>query len=406
MSMTNKKITRKEFLEKAIALGISLPVMSMLMASCSKEADLFPNIDVNFSGDIIIIGAGAAGLTAGYLLDKYNIDFQIIEASSTFGGRLKRSTDFADFPIDLGAEWIHDDPSILARLISDPSINANVELIPYSPDTVYNWKDGKLKKQNWGANFYSEYKFKDISWFGFFEKYIASGILDKIVYNSPINEINYSNNRVMIKNIDGDVFEADKVLITTPIKILQEESISFIPSLSNSKINAINSINMPDGLKVFIEFSERFYPDILFTGSLLSEVSAGDKVYYDAAFRKNSNRNIMGLFTVDEKASVFTSLANDSEIIEAVLKELDTIFNGQASRYYIKHVVQNWSKEPYIQGSYSIEFQNDQADTINRLIAPVEHKLYFAGEAMSLDNGATVHGASETGYSAVELMLS
>jgi len=56
---------------------------------------------------ICIVGAGVAGITAGHLLAEQGIDFDILEAHSTHGGRLKKLEGFADFPIDLGAEWIH-----------------------------------------------------------------------------------------------------------------------------------------------------------------------------------------------------------------------------------------------------------------------------------------------------------
>ena len=68
----------------------------------------------------------------------------------------------------------------------------------------------------------------------------------------------------------------------------------------------------------------------------------------------------------------------------------------------MKHIIQNWSKEPFIKGSYSIKFDNAESKTIS---APVEKKIYFAGEALSKENHATVHGACETVYSAVEKML-
>jgi protoporphyrinogen oxidase len=52
---------------------------------------------------ILIVGAGAAGITAGHALSEKGIDFEILEASSVHGGRVKKDADFADFPIDLGA---------------------------------------------------------------------------------------------------------------------------------------------------------------------------------------------------------------------------------------------------------------------------------------------------------------
>lgn len=56
-----------------MALGIGIPLMSMLLESCGEEAMLFPDFEVNFDGKVIVIGAGAAGLTAGYLLN--NVSF-------------------------------------------------------------------------------------------------------------------------------------------------------------------------------------------------------------------------------------------------------------------------------------------------------------------------------------------
>jgi heterodisulfide reductase subunit A-like polyferredoxin len=101
-------MTRKEFMKISGLLGISIPLPSML-ASCDKE-----NIEPNdFSGSVLIIGAGAAGMASGYLLEQKGIDFQILEASNTYGGRMKRATSFVDFPIPLGAEWLHVEESEL-----------------------------------------------------------------------------------------------------------------------------------------------------------------------------------------------------------------------------------------------------------------------------------------------------
>ena len=70
----------------------------------------------------IIIGAGAAGITAGYTLLQHGFnDFVILEASSTYLGRIKKLDylQLTNFPIDIGAEWIHVDPSILNTIVND-----------------------------------------------------------------------------------------------------------------------------------------------------------------------------------------------------------------------------------------------------------------------------------------------
>ena len=75
---------------------------SSVISSCKEE-----NVNISSNENILFIGAGAAGLSDGYLLQQQGIDFQILEASSNYGGRMKRTNDFANFPIPLGAEWLH-----------------------------------------------------------------------------------------------------------------------------------------------------------------------------------------------------------------------------------------------------------------------------------------------------------
>jgi monoamine oxidase len=397
-------MNRSEFLRKCAALGIGLPVASFLLQACDDDITS-PNFTVNFSGKVLIIGAGSAGLTAGYLLHRHNIDFEILEAAPVMGGRMKRIEGFADFPIDLGAEWIHDNPDILARLIRNPDVKASVDMVTYNPQTIHKAKDGEISKINWASNFYSEYKFKSTTWFGFFEKFIAADIQDKIKLESVVEEIDHTNDKVSVKLNDGTVMEADKVLVTVPIKVLQDKDIVFKPALTQIKQDAIDSIQMDAGLKVFIEFKERFYPDIVLFGGFIQAITTDSKAYYDAAFGKDSSRNILGLFSINEDAAEFTSLGSDQDIVDAVLAELDQLFDGQATKNYVKHVVQNWSKEPFIRGSYSYTFNDGIDVTMERLLVPIDDKVYFAGEAMSKYAQATVHGAALTAYEVVEKML-
>jgi cation diffusion facilitator CzcD-associated flavoprotein CzcO len=47
---------------------------------------------------VLIIGAGAAGITAGHLLPGQGVDSEIFEASSTHGGRVRKVDNFAMHP--------------------------------------------------------------------------------------------------------------------------------------------------------------------------------------------------------------------------------------------------------------------------------------------------------------------
>ena len=388
-------------------LGISTPFMASLLSSCSKY-DFHKDLEVNFNGKVLVIGAGSAGLIAGHILKKYNIDFQIIEASPVFGGRVKKIEGFADFPIDLGGEWIHTDPSVLARLLNDPESEGKIDIVRYSPEEVYIWKNNQLRRRNFFSNFYGEYKFKSSTWYDFFDQHIVPGIQSNIIFNAPVKEIDYSSDRVVVKTENNDTYEADKVLVTVPLKILQNNFISFQPALPQDKTNALNEVRMPDGIKVFMEFSEKFYPDIVLDGGIgeIMDEASGDKAFYDIAFRKDTSHNVLALFAVGDAASVYTNMAREEDIVNRALSELDMMFNGKASETFIKHVIQNWSKEPFIKGSYS-HYDNETSykDVIQTLKEPVDNKVFFAGEAYYADDYATVHGAGESAYAAMERIL-
>ena len=205
-------MTRKEFIKKSLVCGVGLPFINTFLSSCEEEDVIFPEITTDFSGDVIIVGAGAAGLAAGYLLQHHNINFQILEASSGFGGRVRRNNDFADFPIDIGAEWIHTSPTVLADILRNSELDASIDFVTYNPQTIATAKDGKLTKHNYASNFYSEYKFKSTTWYGFFERFMLPEIEERIIYEQPINQIDTNSNRVRLTALDNTQYVSLQVL--------------------------------------------------------------------------------------------------------------------------------------------------------------------------------------------------
>ena len=389
-------MNRQEFIQKCALMGIGVGFLPSFLTSCEKE-----NFEVNFSGKVLVIGAGSAGLMAGYTLNRYNIDFQILEASSVFGGRVKKLEGFADFPIDLGAEWIHDQPTVFRDMFEDNAPDDNIELVPYNPETMSRWDGTDLTPVNSASHFYSEFKFKRSTWYDFFGDFIVPNFSEKIVYNAPVTTIDYSGAKTIVTTSDGTTYDADRVIITVPIGVLQAGMITFTPELPTNKTSAINGMDFPPGMKAVFEFSERFYPDLTMVGGVHdSSAGASDTLYIDGAFKKDSNRNILAVFSVSDETSRFTDLPNDQAIFEALMAEFDQIWDGKATQYYVNHLIQNWSGEEYIRGSYS----QGEGD-IAAVRAPVDSKLYFAGEAVSEQAIATVHGAGMSGRDVAKTIL-
>lgn len=382
-------MTRKEFLRVCSILGIGIPIQGAF-SSCNSEPVLSP------SDTVIIIGAGAAGLSAAYLLKQQGIEAQILEASSRYGGRMKRSDDFADFPIPLGGEWIHVERGILNEIVNDSSIPIDVNSTPYDPDVDVGLLDGEQVDIR-EIGFTIDQKFIGSSWFDFYEQYVVPSIEAQISFNKVVNSIDYSGDRINIKTRDEE-YTSDVVIIAVPVKILQKGTIRFIPDLPNDKKDDINGVTVWDGCKAFIEFSEKFYPT--FTGFTITPETAGQKLYYDAAYGQNTNKNILGLFAVGTGTKPYVDLP-DPELIEYMLSELDQLFDGKASAAYIKHIFQNWNEEPFANGAYVYDYEDWRR--MRRLGESVDNKLFFAGDAyFDGEDWSSVHVAARSARRVVE----
>ncbi|MEL6537649.1 MAG: FAD-dependent oxidoreductase [Bacteroidota bacterium] len=359
-------MTRAEFIKICGVLGIGLPLQSTLV-SCNPAA-LGPD------GRVVIVGAGAAGLATAYLLRLQGIEVTVLEASTQVGGRMKRTTEFAEFPIPLGAEWIHTDPSILSELVNDPTNVVNIATTDYDPATDYGLFEGERISLA-EAGFDGDHKFINSSWLDFFEEYILPDVQDRIQFNAVVEAIDYSEDIIRVRT-STEEFTADRVVVTIPLKMLQSGSIQFTPALPNSKQRAIDDATVWSGCKAFIEFSESFYP--AFTGFNISPETAGQKLYYDAAYGQNTTQNVLGLFAVGTGADPYLAL-NDQALISFMLDELDALYDGQASQYYLKHTFQNWTAEPYIGGAYL--YDHESFGRVRTLGDSVDNKVFFAGEA-------------------------
>jgi monoamine oxidase len=73
--------------------------------------------------DVIVIGAGMAGLKAAYDLQNKGLSVIILEARDRIGGRIHTTTEFdSEFAIDLGAELVHTTTTPTWELINSQNL--------------------------------------------------------------------------------------------------------------------------------------------------------------------------------------------------------------------------------------------------------------------------------------------
>ncbi|MEM9142079.1 MAG: FAD-dependent oxidoreductase [Bacteroidota bacterium] len=389
---------RNEFIQMCGLLGISLPFQSLL-ASCSTD-DNAEGTPTDFNGKVLIIGAGAAGMTAGHLLAQQGIDFEILEAKDVPGGRMRHNPDFTDFPISLGGEWLHVERGVLTEIVNDASVTITQETTPYDLDVDYGIFASSGQRISLSqAGFTIDQKFVGSSWFGFFETYVLPSVQSHITYNTPIRAIDYSGEQVVVTDTEGTQYTADKLIVTIPVKILQNGSVDFTPALPAAKQEAINDIQVWNGCKAFIEFTEQFYP--AFVAYMTNPETAGQKLYYDAAYGQNTNRPILGLFAVGVEADPYIQIEEDGALRDYMLAELDAVFGDNvASNAYVKHTFQNWNAEPYANGSYIVDHENWRL--VRTLGEYVNDTLFFAGDGYTEgEDWSSVHAAARSAIRAV-----
>ena len=88
----------------------------------------------------LVIGAGVAGLAAARSLSRAGEEVTVLEAKPRIGGRAHTAYDFADVPVELGAEFIHGDRAATWELIRE----LNLETLQWrkTDDSLVRLEDG------------------------------------------------------------------------------------------------------------------------------------------------------------------------------------------------------------------------------------------------------------------------
>ena len=349
--------------------------------STASNYDLLATVDDGsciFQADkqVIIVGAGVAGLAAAKKLEEEGVSYQILEATDKLGGRIQKDETFADFPIDLGAEWIHEDKSILNYLINQPGNEPDVETILYQPMNVNEvvgnniFQISNQDMIDYYADYITEYKFKNTTWYDFINENFAQQVKQNIIYNSKVTTIDYSQDQVVLTTEDGIIYEADKVILTVSVGVLKSNAITFNPSLPAEKITALEDVEFFPGFKLFMKFSDQFYPDVITSEN-------EEKTYYNVAYGKESQDNVLCLLSHGPSTEDYYLLGNTDAIVNSAIQELDGYFNGLASQNYLgSYIYEDWGQQTYTQGTWTSDFQAASDD----LSASLNDKVYFAGE--------------------------
>lgn len=379
--------------------------------------------------DAVVVGAGAAGLTAAYHLQKAGLSVKILEASDCIGGRLRKNDGFADFPLDMGGEWIHGRPGKILNPILDENVASRVETILHNTGWMRIWTGKRFAKlppipRCWDA----DHKWVGSTWWDFFNDNLVAALRpDTIVLSSPVVSVDYGDSHSnddgggspvsTVTCASGDIYQASYVVVTVSIKLLQDNAITFVPALPKRHRKAISQYSMGNALKVFLKFSRTFYPrDFLILKDLRnysylreSSKNFAQRYFWDATYGQTTDCHVLGVFCYGTICERYLALCGDDgntqPVIDDLISELDAMFGGRASECYERSVAAIWPNEPFVQTGYT---RWSDEDAIGELQRPLGGgKVLFAGESIPVDreNWGFAHGAALSGKEAAAKIL-
>ncbi len=399
--------------------------------------------------DVIIIGAGIAGLAAAQRLQRAGKRVIVLEARDRIGGRLYTRRDLAEVPVELGGELVHGTQAATWGLINQegirttelrapggseapqmdfaqlpkPQAQENVEqylarvnldgrrMPPYLQ--FLSVDDEPLRRMNARFFFayyshqsaqgelYGDHDFRVPDGYDQLPRALAKDIA--IRTQAIVQEIHWSDSGTSVLFLHGrrvETAEARAVIITLPIGVLRHGDVRFTPALPAEKTNAIQSFSTVDVAKMIYVFDKKVLPDgvdqlydfannppMWWRGSAGHPQAAGDVVIAWTA-----GDNARALLEQDYEAALQTGLHSLRRLL------------GDESLLPVNGIMHNWAGDPYARGAYSFLLaESDEARTM--LAAPVGNTLFWAGEATSSENGSTVHGAYESGLRAADEIL-
>jgi monoamine oxidase len=191
---------------------------------------------------------------------------------------------------------------------------------------------------------------------------------------------------------------AARVIVTVPTAAIAGEHLIFDPPVTDKTAAASG---LPLGLadKLFLRF-DGMLPGIGSDVHLIGSTRRRETMSYQI---QPFGRNLIVCFFGGRFAAQLERDGIDAMAAFAA-DELAALFGEDVRKQLRPLAASAWRADPFACGSYSYALPG-HADDRARLAAPVDDRLFFAGEACSPNFFSTAHGAYQTGLDAADAAL-
>jgi monoamine oxidase len=191
---------------------------------------------------------------------------------------------------------------------------------------------------------------------------------------------------------------ASRVIITVPTSIIASEIIRFDPPLPD-KLAAAARLPLGVDDKLFISL-EGLLPGVEHDVYLVGSTTSRETMTYQV---RPLGRPAIYCFFGGRFAAALER-EGEGAMFAFAAGELARLFGSDIRKRLAPLAATAWRSDPWARGSYSFALP-DHADDRAKLAAPVDDRMFFAGEACSPNFFSTAHGAWLAGIAAAEAAL-
>jgi monoamine oxidase len=401
--------------------------------------------------DVIVIGAGAAGLAAAGRLMAAGLAVRVLEARNRVGGRAWTARGPAGLPIELGCAWLHSgDENELTTVAADAGLTIDTTLPPWRTqlgdigfpvadqadfhaalgrlfarldaaalaepdhpadrllepgnrwnpllDATSTYING-VELDGLSVRDFGNYHDTGVNWrilegYGHLMAAMAAGI--DVVLDCPVSLIDHSGARVRIATPRGDL-HARAAVVTVPTGVLCAGGLQFAPALpAKLEAVAVLPLGLADKLYLGLDNAEEFPKDSNLYGAQNASRTAS---YHVRPFgRPLIECYFGGRFARELEAG------GEAAFADFAIGQLTALLGSGIRKRLHPIAATAWAADPFARGSYSHALPG-HADARAVLAAPVDGRLFFAGEACSVHDFSTAHGAYRTGLAAAASVM-